>query len=154
MLKIQNKATKRIRVVMIISFMIQILLTSQSFLRFIYNGEKYSYSVLDMIYMILKHNASGDLMSKLGISVMAFSLFLILPVIALGFQLFDFYYNLKNIVGIIVSVAGVYMILNFVGLANLGGGSVITLIIYIFTAFMSAMGIMARYLKAEAAPNK
>lgn len=149
MLKIQNKSTKRIRIVLIIFFIIQIFLTSQSFLRFIYKGKLYSYTVLDMIYMIFKHDASVDMLSKTGISVMLFSLFLILPVIALGFQLFDFYYNLKNIVGIIVSVAGVYMVLNFVGLPNLGGGSVLTLIIYVLTAFMSVMGMLARYVKSK-----
>lgn len=149
MLKVQNKSTKRIRIVLIIFFMIQIFMTSQSFLRFYYDGKVYSYTVLDMIYMIFKHDASVDLLSNLGISVMLFSLFLILPVIALGFQLFDFYYNLKNVVGVIVSIAGVFMVLNFVGLANLGGGSVLTLIFYIFTAFMSVMGMMARYVKTS-----
>lgn len=196
MLKVQNKATKRIRIVLIIFFMIQILLTSQSFLLFptyqtfeetkttsqgqvigkdakenvvvensngdivsvkdksgkvispnVYVYDKMSYTVLDMIYMIFKHDASADLFSGVGIPIMMFSLFLILPVVALGFQIFDFYYNLKNIVGIIVSIAGVYMVLNFVGLANLGSGSVLTLIFYIFTAFMSVMGMMARYVK-------
>ncbi|MCR5652959.1 MAG: hypothetical protein K6F88_04070 [Ruminococcus sp.] len=147
MLKIQNKSTKRIRIVLIIFFMIQIFLTSQSFLRFMYDGKLYSYTVLDMIYMIFKHNASADMLGRTGISVMLFSLFLILPVVALGFQLFDFYYNLKNVVGVIVSIVGVIMVLNFVGIANMGGGSVLTLIIYIFTAFMSVMGIMARYVK-------
>ena len=149
MLKIQNKSTKRIRVVLIIFFMIQIFLTSQSFLRFVYDGKLYSYTVLDLIYMIFKHNASADMLSRTGISIMLFSLFLVLPVIALGFQLFDFYYNLKNIVGVIVSIAGVLMILNFVGLPNLGGGSVLTLIIYVFTAFMSVMGMMARYVQTK-----
>lgn len=149
MLKVQNKSTKRIRIVLIISFMVQIFMCTQSFLRFMYDGKLYSYTVFDMIYMIFKHNASADLFGKLGVSVMAFSLFLILPVIALGFQIFDFYYNLKNVVGIIVSIAGVFMVLNFVGLANLGGGSVLTLIIYIFTAFMSMMGMMARYVKTD-----
>lgn len=154
MLKIQTKTTKRIRVVLIIFFMIQIFLTSQSFLRFVYDGKMYSYTVLDMIYMIFKHNASADMLGKTGISVMLFSLFLILPVIALGFQLFDFYYNLKNIVGIIVSITGVILVLEFVGLANLGGGSVLTMIIYIFTAFMSVMGMMARYVKTGSEESK
>ena len=149
MLKIQNKPTKRIRVVLIIFFMIQIFLTSQSFLRFVYNGKLYSYTVLDMIYMIFKHSASADMLGGTGVSVILFSLFLILPVIALGFQLFDFYYNLKNVVGVIVSIAGVIMVLNFVGLGNLGGGSVLTMIFYVFTAFMSVMGMMARYVKTN-----
>lgn len=198
MLKVQNKSTKKIRIVLIIFFMIQILLTSQSFLLFptyqtiektkttsqgqtigkdakenvvvqnsdgdivsvkdksgkaispsVYVYDKMSYTVLDMIHMIFKHDASADLFSGVGIPIMLFSLFLILPIIALGFQIFDFYYNLKNIVGIIVSIAGVYMVLNFVGLANLGSGSVLTLIFYIFTAFMSVMGMMARYVKTK-----
>lgn len=150
MLKVQNKATKRIRIVLIISFMAHILLTGTAyFLSFPYNGKLYQYTVLDMIYMIFKHNASADLFSGAGIPVMMFSLFLILPVIALGFQIFDFYYNIKNIVGIIVSISGVYMILNFVGLPYIGTASMLALLLYIFTAFMSVMGMMARYIKTN-----
>ncbi len=148
MLKVQNKSTKRIRIVLIIAFMAQILLTGTAyFLRFVYDGKLYQYTVLDMVYMIFKHDASADLFSGVGIPVMMFSLFLILPVVALAFQIFDFYYNIKNVVGILVSIAGVYMILNFVGLANLGTASLLALLLYIFTAFMSVMGMMARYVK-------
>lgn len=148
MLKVQNKSTKRIRIVLIIAFMAQILLTATAyFLRFVYDGKLYQYTVLDMVYMIFKHDASADLFSGVGIPVMMFSLFLILPVVALAFQIFDFYYNIKNVVGILGSIAGVYMILNFVGLANLGTASLLALLLYIFTAFMSVMGMMARYVK-------
>lgn len=156
MLKIQNKSTKRIRIALIVFFMIQIFMTSQSFLTFVYDGKYYSYTVLDMIYMIFKHNASADMLGRTGISVMLFSLFLILPVIALGFQIFDFYYNLKNVVGFIVSVVGIFLVLEFVGLGNLGGGSVLTMIFYILTAFLSVMGMMARYVKTpdDAAKDK
>lgn len=154
MLKVQNKSTKRIRVVLIISFMAHILLTGTAyFLRFPYEGKLYQYTVLDMIYMIFKHNASADLFSGVGIPIMMFSLFLILPVVALGFQIFDFYYNLKNIVGIIVSISGVYMILNFVGLPYIGTASMLALLLYIFTAFMSVMGMMARYTKTNENSN-
>ena len=113
--------------VLIITFMIQILLTATAyFLRFVYNGELHQYTVLDMIYMIL----------------------------ALGFQIFDFHYNLKNIVGFIVSVAGVYMVLNFVGLPNLGIASLLALILYVFSAFMSVMGMMARYVQTKEDSSK
>ena len=141
--------------VLIITFMIQILLTATAyFLRFVYNGELHQYTVLDMIYMIFKHDASADLFSGVGIPVMMFSLFLILPIVALGFQIFDFHYNLKNIVGFIVSVAGVYMVLNFVGLPNLGIASLLALILYVFSAFMSVMGMMARYVQTKEDSSK
>lgn len=198
MLKIQNKSTKKIRITLIVFFMIQIFMTSQSFLTFPtyqtfektettsqgqiigkdaknnvivenLNGEivsvkdekgeaispgdyvydNMSYTVLDAIYAVFHHDASADFFSKQNASFMVFSLFLILPVIALLFQVFDFYYNIKNIVGFLVSAAGVILILNLIGLPNLGGGSLFSLIIYVFTAFMSVMGMMARYVKTN-----
>ncbi len=152
MLKVQNKTTKRIRVVQIILFLIQIFLTSQPF---VWGGvilpqyKKSTFTVLDMISYI-----GADSISKQGENALVtigilYILFLIIPIIAVGFQIFDREYNLKNIVGIICSTAGVLCIIYLVGPQYLCFGSMIALILYIFSAFMSVMGIFARYLKTE-----
>ena len=76
-------------------------------------------------------------------------IFIALPVVALGFQLFDFHYNLKNIVGFFASAVGIVSILYLIGPAFIGSGSLIAIIIYIITAFASVMGMMARVAKVE-----
>ena len=150
MLKIQNKTTKRIRIIQIIAFMILILLTSQPFLRGTVDGKTLEYfSALKMISFIGARDANGQYLSEIGTPAIAFLAFLILPVIALMFQIFDFNYNIKNVVGFIASFLGVVCIIYFVGPAYLASGSLLTLIMYIFTAFMSVMGMMARYLQTN-----
>ena len=150
MLKIQTKSTKRIRVVLIISFMIQILLTSQPFIRGSADGKTLQYfSALKMISFIGAHDANGNYLSEIGTPAIAYLVFLILPVTALLFQVFDFYYNIKNAIGFAASALGVVFIIYFVGPAYLGSGSLLTLIVYLFTAFMSVMGMMARYTQSK-----
>jgi len=149
MLKVQNKHTKRIRVVLIIAFAAQLLLTSQSFITFIYEDRVYNFTALSMISFIGAQDATGKYLSEIGTPAIAFLAFPIIAAVALGFQIFDFYYNLKNVVGIIVSIIGVFCVLNFVGISAMGFGATMTLIIYVFTMFMSVMGMMARYVRTD-----
>lgn len=152
MLKVENKATKKIRVVQIIVFMIQIFLTSQPF---VWGGaifpqyKKSTFTVLDMISNIGATSAdpkAGEILTTIGLW---YIVFLVIPVIALGFQLFDRQYNLKNVVGIICSFLGVIAIIYLVGARYLCFASMISLLLYVFSAFMSVMGIFARYLKTD-----
>lgn len=152
MLKVQNKSTKRIRVIQIIVFLIQIFLTSQPF---VWGGaifphlKKNTFTVLDMISYIGSSSASAKGENALITIGIWYILFLIIPVVAVGFQIFDREYNLKNIVGIICSAAGVICIIYLVGAPYLCFASMISLILYLFSAFMSVMGVFARYLKTE-----
>lgn len=152
MLKVENKSTKRIRIVQIIVFLIQIFLTSQPFVwggAFLPQYKKSTFTVLDMISYIGATTENAADASKLTIIGLWYIVFLVIPVIALGFQLFDRQYNLKNIVGIICSFAGVIAIIYLVGAANICFGSTIALILYLFSAFMSVMGIFARLVKPK-----
>ena len=151
MQKIQNSATKKVRVVHIIALLIQILLTTQPYMRIDIVGDgNYTYmSVLKMLSLIGAHNDDGKYMAALSNVGLWGILFMALPVIALGFQLFDFNYNLKNVVGFIASAAGILAILYLIGPAFIGSGSLFALILYIFTAFMSVMGMLARAIRTK-----
>ena len=152
MLKVENKTTKKIRVVQIIVFLIQIFLTSQPF---VWGGaifpqfKKNTFTVLDMISNIGANSADPKAQGILTTIGLWYIVFLAIPVIALGFQLFDRQYNLKNVVGIICSFLGVIAIIYLVGPGYLCFASMISLLLYIFSAFMSVMGIFARFLKTD-----
>ncbi|MBR2279884.1 MAG: hypothetical protein IJ903_03025 [Ruminococcus sp.] len=152
MLKVQNKSTKRIRVIQIIVFLIQIFLTSQPF---VWGGaifpqfKKNTFTVLDMISYIGTQSSDVKVTSTLTTIGLCYILFLVIPVVAVAFQIFDREYNLKNIVGIICSFAGVLAIIYLVGPQYLCFASMISLLLYLFSAFMSVMGIFARFLKTD-----
>lgn len=150
MIKVQNKTTKRIRVLQIIVFLVQIFLTSQPFVwggAFYTQYAKSTFTVLDMIAYIGATTGNAKTEGMLTSVGLCYIVFLVIPVVALGFQLFDREYNIKNVVGIICSALGVICILYFVGAKYLCFGSMISLLLYLFSAFMSVMGIFARYLK-------
>ncbi len=152
MLKVQNKTTKRIRVAQIVFFLIQIYLTSTPFIwggAIIPEYKQSTFTVLDMISFIGSTNNNAQAENALNMLGAIFILFVAIPVIALGFQLFDRSYNLKNIVGLICSFAGIMLIVFFIGGANICIGAIFALLLYLVTFFMSVMGIFARFLNQK-----
>ena len=150
MLKIQNKSTKRIRVAQIVFFLIQIYLCTVPYIwgGVVIPGEKSNFTVFDMVSMIGATTGNAETEQMLNYLGVAFIAFIALPVIAVGFQIFDRYYNLKNIISIICSILGVVLIIYFIG-GYLCFGSMVALILYLLTLFLSVMGIFARFLKIE-----
>ncbi len=150
MLKVQNKTTKVIRVVQIILFLIQIFLTTWPF---VWGGvidpklKQSTFTALDMISNIGSTTGNAATEQALNVLGLCFIAFLVIPVIAVGFQIFDRYYNLKNIVGLICCTLGIICIILFVGAKFLCLGSLCAMILYLVSAFLSVMGIFARYLK-------
>ncbi|MBQ5398261.1 MAG: hypothetical protein IIU14_02365 [Ruminococcus sp.] len=144
MIKVQNKTTKRIRVIQIILFLIEIFLTTWPFIwgGQIVPGKTSFFTAMEMVSYIGSEN---PVLNTMGLCFLAF---LVIPVIAVGFQIFDREYNLKNVVGIICSALGVICVILFVGPANLCFGSMCAMLLYLLTAFLSVMGIFARYLKS------
>ncbi len=129
MIKVQNKTTKRIRVIQIIVFLVQIFLTSQPFVwggAFYTQYKKSTFTVLDMIANIGATTGNTETEGVLSTLGLCYIVFLVIPVVALGFQLFDREYNLKNAVGIICSALGVICILYFVGAPYLCFASLIS----------------------------
>lgn len=151
MLKVENKATKRIRVAQIVLFLVQIFLTSTPFIwgGYIDSKSTNTLTVLDMISYIGSSTGNPENDGILNTLGLCFVLFLVLPIIAVGFQLFDRKYNLKNVVGLICSGAGVVLIIYFVGPAFICYGAVVSLLLYLVSFFLSVMGIFARYLKQD-----
>lgn len=144
MLKVENRATKKIRVAQIVLFLIQIFLTT---FPYYWKGEfelesKSSYTALELISYI----GGSDETTQMG---MVCLIFLIIPIVAVGFQIFDRSYNLKNIVGLICSGLGVISITYLIGPAYIAYGAVFALLLYLVTFFLSVMGIFARYLKTK-----
>lgn len=188
--RIQNKSTKTIRVILIIVFLIQIILTSFPFIwsegtfkdlntqgsetssSWICSNcgvenlpdntqcescnavRKSTFTALDMIMYIGASTGNPDYDNVLNVMGMCFLSFLLLPLIGVLFQIFDRYYNLKNIVGLLCSGLGVICILYFVE-GYLCLGSLLALLMYLVSFFFSVMGIFARLLKTpNTAPQK
>lgn len=188
--RIQNKSTKTIRVILIIVFLIQIILTSFPFIwsegtfkdlntqgseassSWICSNcgvenspnttqcescsavRKSTFTALDMIMYIGASTGNPDYDNVLNVMGMCFMSFLLLPIIGVLFQIFDRYYNLKNIVGLLCSGLGVICILYFVE-GYLCIGSLFALLMYLVSFFFSVMGIFARLLKTtNTAPQK
>lgn len=156
MLKIQNKTTKKIRVAQIILFMIQIFLTSMPFVWggiIDPNSSHSTYTVLDMIGYIgaTTGSAAGD--RALNIVGITFLAFIILPAIALFFNIFDRFYNLKNVASLICSGLALMCIVYFIG-NWVCLGAVIAILLYLVNFFLGVMGIFARFLKVENTADK
>lgn len=147
MIKIMNSATKKIRVAQIIFFLIQIFLTTFPYQYAVVDRKYESYTVLDMLTFINQDEYAVKLVGFVSI------LFILIPVIALGFQIFDRFYNLKNIAGIICSFAGVMLILTL-DISCIDWGAIFAILLYLLTFFMSVMGVFARYLKVENVADK
>lgn len=154
MLKVQNRYTRRVRVAQIVFFLMLILLTSLPFaMAVIEKGGKTSlksFTALDFISYI----GTDSRLSMLGGLCIPF---IVIPVIALGFQIFDRERNLKNIVGIICSVLGIFWLVQFVtfvGPDMMSIGSVLSIILYLLTAFLSIMGIFTRLMDVPDKPKK
>lgn len=144
MLKVENNATKKIRVAQIVLFLIQIFLTTTPY---IWQGwfemeNKSSYTPFELITYI----GASEATTTIGLIC---TIFLIIPIIAVGFQIFDRQYNLKNIVGLICSALGVISITYIIGPAYICYGAVIAMLLYLVSFFLSVMGIFARYLKTK-----
>ncbi len=156
MLKIQNKSTKRIRVLQIVLFMIQIFLTSMPFVWggiINPNSSQSTYTVFDMIGYIGSTTGNATDERALNIIGIAFLAFVILPTIALFFNIFDRFYNLKNIISIICSGLALMCIVYFIG-NWICLGAVIAILLYLVNFFFGVMGIFARYLRIENTANK
>lgn len=110
-------------------------------------NKKLVFTAMDFISLIGATDAkTGEVNRDLTTIGFCFLCFLILPIIAVGFQLFDFYYNIKNVVGFICSLLGVMAVIAFVG-NFIYYGAVVTLIVYLITSFLSIFGMIARYQK-------
>ena len=188
--RIQNKSTKTIRVILIIVFLIQIILTafpfiwsegafkdlntsnSESTTSWICSScgvenppettqckscnalRKSTFTALDMIMYIGASTGNHDADNVLNVMGMCFMSFLLLPLIAVLFQIFDRYYNWKNIVGLICSGLGVICVIYFVE-GYLCLGSLLSLLMYLVSFFFCVMGIFARLLQTpNTAPQK
>ena len=147
MLKVADKTTKAIRVIQIILFMLQLFLTTWPY---VWGGvilpqyKQSTFTVLDMISNI--GASTGNAQTEQALTVMG--LCFISSTVSLISGLSSRYYNLKNVVTLICCTAGIICLILFVGARFLCFGSMCAMILYLVSAFLSVMGIFARYLKS------
>ncbi len=83
-----------------------------------------------------------------ALSTVAWSsaIFFVIPIVGFFFAALDKSRNLKNIAGIVCSIAGVMAIVFIVGPSYLSIGSLGALLLYLATFLVSIFGVFARYL--------
>lgn len=151
MLKIpENKTRKRLRYSLCILYLIQIILCALPYYQYIDYDKNvlHSYSVLD-IMAVWGNNVS----SAQGQAVFHYSLFVpiffIIPIAGFFFCALDKERNVKNIASIICCLLGVLSILVMVSYA-LSLASLVALLLYILTCFLTTLSIFARFTDKDA----
>lgn len=155
MLRIENKTTKKLRIALIVLFLLILLANSLPFFQGLQSdGKLYYYTATDMFLHVTSTVENPDDQSALMTVAWASALFFILPVIGFFFAALDKDRNLKNIAGVICSIAGVMAIIYIVGPEFLSLGSMIALLLYLATFLVSVFGMLARYLITQETENK
>lgn len=112
-----------------------------------FNGNtlKY-YTAIDLFLEVTTTIENAQEQSALQAVTWSSALFFVIPVIGFFFAALDKARNLKNIAGILCSIAGVVAIVFIVGPSYLSIGSLAALLLYLATFVISMFGIFARYL--------
>lgn len=138
-----TKQSKRLRVALCVFFLIHIYLCSIPFV-LIYNeetNESLSYTVIDLLLMFRIGNAA-----ELARLSMLSAIFIIIPAAGFFFAAFDKQRGLKFGVGIACSILGATVVTILIGPAMLSIGSLLALLLYIITLFLSVLGLFSRNL--------
>lgn len=146
----ENKTRKRLRITLCVFYLIQIFLCTTTY---VYipslseaQEEKYK-TVVDMLLYIGEDYSSISGGEAFSSYFLMYFVFFIIPIVGFLFCAFDKQRNIKNIVSLICSLLGVISILMIVtpALLNIGCyGSLLALLLYILTSFITMYSIMAR----------
>ena len=155
MLKIpENKTRKKLRITQCVLFLMLAVFCSFTFIEIPnpdLSGQNFYATVFDMLgYM--GGSFPDTALSESFKSVLPFYfVFIIIPIVGFFFCAPDKERNLKNIVSIILCLAGVFSILTVVSLNFISYGSLFSLLVYILLSFITTIAMMARLTKdAEA----
>lgn len=147
MLRIVNKTTKRLRVALVVLFLLIVVANSFPFFQGLQSdGTLYYYTATDMFLNVTSVVDNPGDQSALMTVAWASALFYVIPVVGFFFAVLDRDRNLKNVAGVICSIAGVLAIIYIVGPEFLSIGSLAALLMYIATFLISVYGMLARYL--------
>lgn len=144
----ENKTRKRLRITLCVFYLIQIFLCTTTYIYFpdpTGDGSGKYKTVVDMLLYIGEDYSSLPSGEAFLAYVPWFLVFFIIPIIGFFFCALDKQRNMKNIVSLVLCLLGVLAILNIVTLNFLSIGSLLALLLYILTSFITMYSIMARF---------
>ena len=155
MLKIQeNKTRKKLRIAQCVFYLMLTVFCSFTFVHIPNpdpSGQDFYATVFDMLGYMGGDFPNSTLSGSFQTILPFYFVFLIIPIIGFFFCALDKERNLKNIVSIICCLAGVFSILTIVSLNFMDYGSLLSLLLYILTSFITTIAMMSRLTKdAEA----
>lgn len=113
-----------------------------------FNGNELDYYTAIDLFLEVTTIIEDNPQEQSALSTVAWSaaLFFVIPLIGFFFAALDKARNLKNVAGILCSIAGVMAIVFIVGPSYLSIGSLGALLLYLVTFLVSMFGIFARYI--------
>ena len=145
----ENKTRKKFRIAQCIFYLMEIFFCSLPFIHGADSqGKMYSYTILELISYI-GGTATDDAFLNY---VMYTPMVLIIPIIGFFFCVFDSQRNLKNVVSLACSAAGILAILYIAG-AALSLGALLSLLVYLLISFITTLSMFAR-LQTDNADKK
>ncbi len=142
-----NRTSKRLRIAVIVMYIIQVFLLTENYIVGVINDGKelVQWSDFELIY----HSIDTG---KFGAAAAAIVMALV-PIVGFFVFSFDKTRNIKNIYGFFSSLLAVFLILFTIG-DNILLGSTISLILYLPIVFLSVMGMFSRNIVASTESNK
>lgn len=143
----ENSTRKKLRLTQCVLYLLELLFCSMPFIQGVAtDGYLYSYSVFEIVTFIggeFPNTANGAAFQSY---VPFYLIFIIVPIIGFLASSFDNERNIKNIVSIFCSLAGVVSILTIVSY-TLSLGSLLALITYVVICFITSFAMIARVVK-------
>ncbi|MGN0559176.1 MAG: hypothetical protein ACI4IS_06995 [Acutalibacteraceae bacterium] len=135
----ETKTTKRIRIIQCILFLFEIILLTLPYIGGMIDGKYRYFTCIDLIF--------GNTENQMPLVIrLASVVFLIIPIVGFFAASFDKTRNIKNIIGIAGSGIGVCAIVIMIGGEALALGSMLSLLLYLITFFVSMLGVFSRIL--------
>lgn len=140
---VETKRQKVLRYILMITYLLQLFLSSTPFLWGNVNGEMQDLSVLEIVVQPSFTYTSDQ--AKLALF---YCLFLLIPLIGAVFMIFDKKSNLKNGISFLLSAIGVMLITFGVGNA-IASGSLCAIMLYLVSALLSVYSMLIYYKEKE-----
>lgn len=153
----ENKTRKRLRITISILYLFQLLFCAWPYYGFVLDGVIITDSVYEMLSALGTGNVTGissDEFSAVTTILPLNFIFVVVPIIGFFVCILDRERNIKNIVSLLCCLAGVVSILTIVTVNFLTLGSVLALLLYLLTSFLTTISMLARITDKNPEQNK
>ena len=138
----KKSTTNKIRLTVCGLYIAQVFFLTSGYIRIDEKTKGVFYSCFSAIFYSIK---AGNVEAIIQSIVVA-----LIPILGFFIFSFDKKRNIKNIYGVLSSVVEVFLIIGMTnGLANLGWGSTLSIILYFPIVFLSAIGIFSNIVDAK-----